>query len=72
MSHEGELWVRWADRPSAAFARWTVYAADRGEMRRVLLPRIEVQSVRAGRIYGHTESALGIQSIVVIDVPGSG
>lgn len=67
VSHEGELWARWADRPTEEMTRWTVYSADGRTIRRVVLPEIEIHAIRDGRIYGHTESELGIQTIVVLE-----
>lgn len=70
VSHEGELWARWAERPSEEVIRWTVYSADGQTIRRVVLPNIEVHAIRDGRIYGHTENDLGIQTILVLEDSG--
>lgn len=69
-SHEGELWARWAERPSEETIRWTVYSADRQTIRRVVLPKIDVHAIRDGRIYGHTEDDLGIQTVLVLEDTG--
>lgn len=70
VSHEGDLWARWAERPSEEMVRWTVYSADGQTIRRLVLPKIEVHAVRDGRIYGHTEDDVGIQTILVLNDGG--
>lgn len=70
VSHEGDLWSRWAERPSEEMTRWTVYSADGEAIRRVALPKIEIHAIRDGLIYGHTEDELGIQTIVVLEETG--
>jgi hypothetical protein len=70
LSHEGDLWARWTQRPSEEITRWTVYGVDGETIRRVVLPTIDIHAVRDGRIYGHTEDEFGIQKIVVLQDQG--
>ena len=69
LSYEGELWAQWAQRPADEGRRWTIWSADRTSSRRVVLPDINVQAVRGGRVYGYLENALGIQTVVILSVP---
>ncbi len=70
VSHEGDIWARWAGRPSEEGVRWTVYGPDGQSIRRLVLPKIQVHAIRDGRIYGHLEDELGIQTIVVLEDVG--
>lgn len=71
VSHEGEIWAQWAERPSESTTRWTVYGSDGQTVRRLVLPKIRIHAVRDGRIYGHTEDELGIQTVLALEDPGS-
>ena len=70
VSHEGELWAQWVDRPTDSGTSWTVFSPDGSMARRIVLPKVDVLAIRGGKIYGHVESALGIQTVVIFDVPG--
>lgn len=71
VSWEGDVWARSAPPPSEGVTRWTVYAPDGSAVRHVVLPRMEVDAVRDGRIYGTAEGALGITSVIVLRAPGA-
>jgi len=71
LSHEGELWAQWASRPSESMMRWTIWSSDGMVLRHIVLPDVRVEAVRGGRIYAHLENEVGIQTVVVLEVPGS-
>lgn len=75
LSHEGELWARHAARPGDVHQRWTVFPAEAGRpLRHLVLPEVQVESVRSGRIYGTRTDPLGVQTVVVLEsgVAGGG
>lgn len=69
VSHEGELWAKWTERPTEEGRRWTVWSADRSERRNYLLPDLDIRAIRAGMLYAVTRNDLGLQQIVVLEWP---
>jgi len=67
ISHEGDLWARHFRRPGVPNQRWVVFPAGDGDVRRVVLPDLQVESIRDGRIYGRRSDSLGIERVVVLD-----
>ena len=67
LSPEGDLWVRRVDRPGEEAQHWVVFPANGGEIRRLVLPDLSVESVRDGRIYATRTDSLGIQTVVVLE-----
>jgi hypothetical protein len=72
LSHEGDLWARRVPRPDTEVRRWVVFSADGGGIRRLVLPDVDVQSIRGGRIFARRTDSLGIQTVVVLEVPEAG
>ncbi|MEM7416656.1 MAG: 6-bladed beta-propeller [Gemmatimonadota bacterium] len=71
ISHEGELWAKWTERPTEEGRRWTVWSADRTERRNYLLPDLDIRAMRGGKLYALTRDDLGLQQVVVLDWPAS-
>lgn len=70
VTHEGELWLQDFVAPGDALQRWTAHAPDGVPLRRVALEAdVDVQSVRGGRLYGLQQDDLGIQTVVVFELP---
>lgn len=70
VSFESDLWARRVSRPGDEVQHWVVFPADGSEIRRLVVPDIEVEAVRDGRIYGHRSDSLGIQTVLVFDTGG--
>jgi len=68
LSHEGDLWAQRVDAADGGDQRWVVFSSDGSGVRRVVVPDIEVEAVRGGRMYGHQTDSLGIQTVVVLGV----
>jgi len=67
LSVDGDLWAQRTPRPASGFQEWVVFSRDGRQLRRILVPDIQLDAVRDGRIYGHRSDTLGIQTVVVLN-----
>jgi hypothetical protein len=68
LSTEGDLWAQHYAPPDSEHQTWAVFSADGTSLRYEILPRIDLMSVRADRLYGVRTSAMDVQIPTVLSV----
>ena len=69
VSHGGDLWAKRAGSPADSVGLWTVFPADGATVRHLVLPDVNVEAVRVGRIYAYVAGPLGVETVEVLGVP---